>query len=74
LNCTVPTLLIVEDDRRLRDVLVQETQGSFPEWAVLAADSLRSARGVSASQHLDAVFLDLGLPDGDRLRLIGELK
>jgi DNA-binding NarL/FixJ family response regulator len=68
------TLLIVEDDRLLRDVLVREAQGSSPEWTVLAADSLRSARRVSASQHLDAVFLDLGLPDGDGLRLIGELK
>jgi DNA-binding NarL/FixJ family response regulator len=68
------TLLIVEDDRLLREVLVSEIQRSSPDWQVLAADSLWSARQAASRYSLDAAFIDLGLPDGDGLRLIGELR
>lgn len=67
-------LLIVEDDRLLRESLVQATQASSPGWQVLSADSLGAARAAAANRSFDAVFLDLGLPDGDGLQLIGELK
>jgi DNA-binding NarL/FixJ family response regulator len=67
-------LLIVEDDRLLRESLVQATQASSPGWQVLSADSLGAARAAAAKFRLDAVFLDLGLPDGDGLQLISELK
>ena len=63
-------LLIVEDERLLRDSLVADAQASAPGWRVLAADSLASAQDIVRAQRLDAVFLDLGLPDGDGLRLI----
>lgn len=63
-------LLIVEDERLLRDSLVADARASAPGWHVLAADSLASAQDIVRAQRLDAVFLDLGLPDGDGLRLI----
>lgn len=68
------TLLIVEDDRLLRDSLVRETRQSSPGWQVLAADGVAAAREAARQARLDAVFLDLGLPDGDGLALIRELR
>lgn len=68
------SLLIVEDDRLLREALVCEIGRSSPDWQVLSADSLAGARAVAAQHRLDAAFIDLGLPDGDGLRLIGELR
>ena len=68
------TLLIVEDDRMLRDSLVRDTRASSPDWEVLAADSLASARRLLQHERLDAVFLDLGLPDGEALPLIREIR
>lgn len=66
-------LLIVEDDRLLREHLVRATAGS-PEWSVLAAGNLATARAQLARHAIDAVFLDLGLPDGDGLALIAEFR
>lgn len=68
------TLLIVEDDHLLRDSLVRVTRESSPDWQVLAADSVAAAREAARRERLDAVFLDLGLPDGDGLVLIRELR
>ena len=68
------TLLIVEDDRLLRDNLVRETRTMSPDWEVLSADSVAAAREIIQAQPLDAVFLDLGLPDGDGLALISEFR
>lgn len=68
------SLLIVEDDRLLREALVCEIGRSSPDWQVLSADSLAGARAVAGQHRLDAAFIDLGLPDGDGLRLIGELR
>lgn len=65
-------LLIVEDEHRLRDRLL-EAALSTPGWAIDAAGSLQSAREKMASGEYNAVFLDLGLPDGDGVNLIPEL-
>jgi DNA-binding NarL/FixJ family response regulator len=71
------TLLIVEDDRLLREALVRSAQtgdASPAAWRVLAANSLAAARSLLKGHRLDAVFLDLGLPDGDGVGLIGDIK
>lgn len=70
---TIRQLLIVEDDRLLREQLMHATAGS-PEWKVLAAGSLAAARETLGKNRLDAVFLDLGLPDGDGIPLIAEFR
>ena len=72
-NQSIRRLLIIEDDRLLRDHLVRATSGS-PEWSVLAAGNLAAARAQLAKHAIDAVFLDLGLPDGDGLNLISEFR
>lgn len=72
-NQSIRRLLIIEDDRLLRDHLVRATSGS-PEWSVLAAGNLAAARAQLAKHAIDAVFLDLRLPDGDGLNLISEFR
>lgn len=72
-NQPIRRLLIIEDDRLLRDHLVRATSGS-PEWSVIAAGNLAAARARLAKYSIDAVFLDLGLPDGDGLNLISEFR
>ncbi len=67
-------LLIVDDNRALLDSLVKDAHASSPDWKIVPADSMASAREALATESLDAVFLDLGLPDGDGLSLIGELR
>lgn len=74
LTSVMKALLIIEDDRLLRESLVRATRDSSPGWHVLSADSVGAARAVASKFRLDAVFLDLGLPDGDGLQLISELK
>ena len=67
-------LLIVEDDRLLRDSLVADVQASAADWRVLAADGVASALGLMQTHAPDAVFLDLGLPDGDGFGLIRRIR
>ncbi|MFM7703954.1 MAG: response regulator [Rubrivivax sp.] len=67
------SLLIVEDERLLRESLVEDARASAPGWNVLAADSLGSAQQLVRTHRLDAAFLDLGLPDGDGSRLIRQI-
>jgi len=70
-------VLLVEDDRELRrtlrDALVVEG------YEVQVSASLADARavlkhGMSSSNPLDMVLLDLGLPDGDGAQLLHELR
>jgi DNA-binding NarL/FixJ family response regulator len=68
------TLLIIEDDRLLQENLVQETRAMSPGWRVLASDTIASALEIIKASALDAVFLDLGLPDGDGVEIIRELR
>lgn len=72
-NQSIRRLLIIEDDRLLRDHLVRATSAS-PEWSVIAAGNLAAARAQLAKHAIDAVFFDLGLPDGDGLNLISEFR
>src|SRR5689334_22309945 len=58
------TLLIVDDDPDLREVLADQLQLQ-QEFEVLQAGS--GAEGLEAikKDHIDLVLLDVGLPDGD---------
>jgi DNA-binding NarL/FixJ family response regulator len=64
------TLLIVEDEPRLRESLVLDAKNSSEGWVVHDAENLASARGLLKAKHVDAMFVDLGLPDGDGFELI----
>ncbi|RXS70271.1 response regulator transcription factor [Streptomyces sp. TM32] len=59
---TAPRILVVEDDHGLRDVLARGLRDEEFD-VVTAADGAAALRTVDAS--VDAVVLDVGLPDSD---------
>lgn len=65
-------LLIIEDERRIAD-LVAETlrQAGF---VVDAVGTVADADAALQTTAYDAAVLDLGLPDGDGLRLLADLR
>lgn len=65
-------LLIVEDEARIVEVL--RAALSRAGFAVDAVETVADARGALPAVAYDAVILDLGLPDGDGLELLAELR
>jgi two-component system, OmpR family, KDP operon response regulator KdpE len=66
------TILIVEDQAELLRALRINLRAR--QYDVLTARTGREALAVAASQHPDAVILDLGLPDIDGTEVIVELR
>tara|TARA_Y100000588_G_scaffold58790_1_gene57293 strand:+ start:23169 stop:23834 length:666 start_codon:yes stop_codon:yes gene_type:complete len=65
-------LLLVEDDALLNQGLTR-TLGN-EGYAMESVSDLASARAYIASDDIDMVILDLGLPDGDGLTLMSQIK
>jgi two-component system, OmpR family, KDP operon response regulator KdpE len=65
-------ILVVEDDRALRAVLVSATEGVGYE-VVAVGDGLAAARELRARPY-DVVLLDIGLPVVDGWHILGELE
>lgn len=66
---TQPRLLLVEDDQRMADVITAILSASgFDD--VVTAHTVASARSRLACGPVDALLVDLGLPDGDGLELV----
>src|SRR5436853_543895 len=65
-------LLVVEDEPRIAEILRPplEQAGFVVDFVRLCAD----ARAALASHPYDAAILDLGLPDGDGMHLLAELR
>ncbi|KUJ66016.1 two-component system response regulator [Streptomyces albus subsp. albus] len=61
---TVHRVLVVEDDHGLRDVLARGLREESFE-VVTAADGAGALRAVAGGPRVDAVVLDVGLPDSD---------
>jgi DNA-binding response OmpR family regulator len=65
-------LLIVEDNEELAELLAKGLQTAGYESDVLS--TVEDARVVSSTTHYAALILDLGLPDGDGLSLLREIR
>ncbi|WP_151173871.1 response regulator [Pseudoalteromonas ruthenica] len=65
-------LLLVEDDALLNQGLTRTL--SNEGYAMESVSDLASARAYIASDDIDMVILDLGLPDGDGLTLMSQIK
>ncbi|MFJ4288262.1 two-component system response regulator KdpE [Cupriavidus sp. NPDC089707] len=67
-----PTILLVEDEPHIRRFvrLTLEAEGC----TVHEAESLKRGLVEAGTRQPDLVILDLGLPDGDGLKLIGEVR
>jgi len=67
-----PSALLVEDDRLIRRFL--RTSLEAEGWRVFEAESVRQGLVDAATRKPDLVIADLGLPDGDGVDLIRELR
>lgn len=65
-------LLLVEDDAVIAHELVLRWERH--QWAVEAASTLQAADAALAQRGVDLVVLDLGLPDGDGVSLIRDVR
>ncbi len=65
-----PRILHVDDDRDILEVTASALGASAD---ITPAESLAAARAVLAQMKPDLVILDLGLPDGSGLELLGDL-
>ena len=68
----MPTVLVVDDDRVIREGLVRTLAAAG--FATRAAEGVIEARAVIRRGGVDGVLLDIRLKDGDGLDLLGELR
>ena len=71
-SAVLPVVLLVDDERDLR--LVTGTYLRARGYTVREAGDVGAARRELDSRDVDVVVLDLGLPDGDGLGLLRELR
>jgi DNA-binding NtrC family response regulator len=62
------TILIVEDDEEIRDFLTILIDSV--DTIVQSAGTIAEARSVIGNHHVDVMFLDLSLPDGNGMGLL----
>src|SRR5262249_5929413 len=67
-----PRILIVEDDPAIRRLLRITVNGNH--YAVLEAGGVAAALAVAETARPDLIILDLGLPDGDGLDVVRQLR
>jgi len=68
----LPVAILVEDERQIRRFVrtALETEG----WSVHEAESLRQGLIDAGTRKPDLVILDLGLPDGDGMEFLRDLR
>ncbi|HEY9215671.1 MAG TPA: response regulator, partial [Ancylobacter sp.] len=65
-------LLLVEDSARLRDLVGETIRGAG--WRLDTVGGRLDAEEALAATQYDLVLLDLGLPDGDGIEVLRELR
>jgi DNA-binding NarL/FixJ family response regulator len=68
-----PAVLIVEDEPALAE-LIREALGRDLNCRVRVADSIKQARRIMATDSVDLMIADIGLPDGDGMSLLQALR
>lgn len=69
----LPRILIVEDDRVLREILCEELSLAL-NCRILEAEGVRRGREILSSERIDLVITDLRMPDGSGIELLGWLR
>lgn len=72
MNFKSKTLLIVDDEPELREILCDEFQGLGA--LVLTAENGRQAFEILKSQKVDVVLSDVRMPDGDGIELLDRIR
>ncbi len=68
----MPVVLLIEDDRHIRRFL--RTSLEAEGWRVFEAETARQGRIDAATRKPDLLIADLGLPDGDGVELIRDVR
>src|SRR4030088_2985610 len=68
----LPVVILVEDERQIRRFVrtALEAEG----WSVHEADTLRQGLTDSGTRKPDLIILDLGMPDGDGMQFLHDLR
>jgi two-component system, OmpR family, KDP operon response regulator KdpE len=68
----LPVVILVEDERQIRRFVrtALETEG----WAVHEAETMRQGLVDAATRKPELIILDLGLPDGDGMEFLRDLR
>ena len=67
-----PTAVIVEDEKQIRRFVRQALEGE--SWHVFEAETLKQGLIEAGTRKPDLVIIDLGLPDGDGVDFIRDLR
>jgi two-component system, OmpR family, KDP operon response regulator KdpE len=69
---SLPVAILIEDERQIRRFVrtALEAEG----WSVLEAETMRQGLADAGTRKPDLVILDLGLPDGDGMEFLRELR
>ena len=67
-----PVAILIEDERQIRRIVraAMEPEG----WTVHEADTLRQGLAAAGTRKPDLIILDLGLPDGDGMTLLRDIR
>ena len=66
--------LVVEDNPDAREWLVQCLGEAYPRMQIIQADTLKDGMQHARAGRIDLALIDLGLPDGNGMDLIRELR
>jgi len=66
-------VLIVDDEEDIRDV-VQASLEEFAGWCALTAESGAEGLQIAKTENLDAILLDISMPEVDGFQICQELK
>ena len=72
MNDVAPVAILVEDERQIRRFV--RTALETEEWRVFEAETLKQGLVEAGTRKPDVVILDLGLPDGDGVDFIRDLR
>ncbi|MCY0147647.1 response regulator transcription factor [Hoeflea sp. G2-23] len=67
-------ILIVEDVAETRNWLSNVAHAAFPDCTTIMTDSLRAGRAAVSRCVFDLALIDLGLPDGNGLDLLSDIR
>ncbi|MGA2344096.1 MAG: two-component system response regulator KdpE [Steroidobacteraceae bacterium] len=69
---SLPVAILIEDERQIRRFVrtALEAEG----WSVVEAETMRQGLADAGTRKPDLIILDLGLPDGDGMEFLRELR
>ena len=67
-----PLAILIEDERQIRRFV--RTALEAVGWSVAEADTMRQGLATAGTHKPDLIILDLGLPDGDGMQFLRELR